>query len=235
MLTLAADSERDYRPPLQIASVSEPSKGLKTFDQLLSCQSLCSLDPHQHLYHQGDENHKIYRIESGIVRIYHVLSDGRRQIISLRFAGDIVGFEATSERHCSAEAITHVRYRCLEQNSAYRHMRDEPTLAPQLVSLLSKELEDARGQIAVLNRRSAMEKLSAFILELHRRQDNSPAINLELSRSDIADFLGLTIETVSRNLAKLKVKRIIRLPEVHKLIILDIERLEALAAGDCVE
>lgn len=235
MLALAANSERNYCPPLRIASTSEPTKGLKTFEQMLSCQSLRSLDPHQHLFHEGDDDHKIYRIESGLMRLYHVLSDGRRQIISLRFAGDIVGFEAASERHCSAEAITHVRFRSLEKNSAYRHLRDEPTLAPQLVSLLSTELENARGQIAVLNRRSAMEKLSAFILELHRRQNRPSAVDLELSRSDIADFLGLTIETVSRNLTKLKVRRIIRLPEIHKLIILDIERLGAMAAGDCVE
>ncbi|QIG48929.1 helix-turn-helix domain-containing protein [Nordella sp. HKS 07] len=144
-------------------------------------------------------------------------------------------------------------------------MRDEPALAPQLVSLLSRELENARGQIGVLNRRSAIERSSAFILELHRRQNNSRApdahiesgrrsnslicasdypktashfsvrcsstIRLDLSRSDIADFLGLTIETVSRNLTKLKVKRIIHLPEIHKLVILNIGRLEALAAG----
>lgn len=235
MLMLATDSERDDRPPLHIVSASAPSKHLKTFEELLSCQSLRSLAPHRHLFHQGDDDHNIYKIETGVVRLYRVLSDGRRQIISLRFAGDILGLEAAQERRCSAEAITHVRFRSLDQNSAYRRLRDEPALASQLVNLLSTELENARGQIAVLNRRSAIEKLSAFILDLHRRQNNSPVIDLELSRSDIADFLGLTIETVSRNLTKLKTKRIIRLPEIHKLIILDMERLEALAAGDCGE
>lgn len=231
MLALAPDSGQDYRPAIQ--TVNEPYKGLKTFDEMLSCQSLRRLEPHQHLFHQGDNDRKIYKIESGLVRLYRLLSDGRRQIISLRFAGDVLGFEAASERHCSAEAITHVRFRSLDQSSAYRRLRDEPALAPQLVSLLSKELENARGQIAVLNRRSAIEKLSAFILELHRRQKNPPEIDLQLSRTDIADFLGLTIETVSRNLTKLRTKRIIQLPAIHKLVILDTERLEALAAGEC--
>lgn len=229
MLALAADSEPDYRP-LQIAE--ETPGNLGSFDEMLSSQPLRNLGAHQHLFHQGDSDRNIYKIESGLIRLYRVLGDGRRQIISLRFAGDIIGFEGASARHCSAEAVTPVRFRSLDQGSTYRRLRDEPALAPQLVSLLSRELENARGQIAVLNRRSAIEKLAAFILELYRRQNSPAEIDLELGRSDIADFLGLTIETVSRNLSKLRTKRIIRLLTVRKLVILDIDRLEALAAGE---
>ena len=231
MLALAEDLEPGHR--LSVVPIDEPPKNLTTFDEILSSQSLRSLEPQQHLFHQGDHDHKIYKIESGLVRLYRVLSDGRRQIISLRFAGDILGFESAAERHCSAEAVTHVKLRSLDQNSAYRRLRDEPALAPQLVGLLSRELENARGQIAVLNRRSAIEKLAAFILELHRRQGGSGGVEVPLSRTDIADFLGLTIETVSRNLTKLRVRRIIELPQIHKLVIINLECLEALAAGEC--
>ena len=91
----------------------------------------------------------------------------------------------------------------------------------------------------MLKRRSAIEKLAAFILDLWRRQSvKSPAGNrliLELTRTDIADFLGLTIETVSRNLTKLRQRRIIDLPQIHTLVILSKERLEELATGDCEE
>jgi CRP/FNR family transcriptional regulator len=200
---------------------------------MLSVQSCRKLDPGQHLFHQGDDDRNIYKIESGLVRLYHILSDGRRQIISLRFAGDVLGFEAAAERQYSAEAITPVRVRSLDENSTYRRLRDEPALAPQLVSLLSQELENARNQIAVLNRRSAIEKLAAFILELHRRQGECGSVEIPLSRTDIADFLGLTIETVSRNLTKLRTRRIIELPRIHSLVIIDLERLEALADGEC--
>jgi len=166
-----------------------------------------------------------------------MLGDGRRQIISFRFPGDILGFETSSERYCSAEAVTHVKLRGLHQDHAYRKLKDKPWLAPQLLSLLSRELENTRNQIALLNRRSAIEKLAAFILELRRRTSSSKLpsleIDLQLSRTDIADFLGLTIETVSRNLTKLRTKRIIRLPTVHTLVILDVDRLEHLAAGEC--
>jgi CRP-like cAMP-binding protein len=206
---------------------------MKTFDEILSDQSSRKLDPGQHLFHQGDDDRNIYKIESGLVRLYRILNDGRRQIISFRFAGDTLGFETGAERHCGAEAVTSVRVRSLDQNLAYRRLRDEPTLAPQLVSLLSQELENARGQIAVLNRRSAIEKLAAFILELHRRQGECGTVEIPLSRTDIADFLGLTIETVSRNLTKLRTKRIIELPRIHSLVIVDLDRLEALADGEC--
>jgi len=206
---------------------------LKTLEEILSNQSTRKLDPGQHLYHQGDDDRNIYKIESGMVRLYRILHDGRRQIISLRFAGDILGFEAAAERQCSAEAITPVRMRSLDENNTYRRVRDDPAIAPQLLSLLSQELESARDQIAVLNRRSAIEKLAAFILELHRRQGECGSVEIPMSRNDIADFLGLTIETVSRNLTKLRTRRIIELPQVHSLIIVDIDCLEAVAEGEC--
>ena len=91
-------------------------------------------------------------------------------------------------------------------------------------------------QISLLNRRSALEKIAAFILELDRRDQDRAArrssIFLRMSRADIADFLGLTIETVSRNLTKLKVQKIIALPDIHKVIIVDRARLSELADGD---
>ncbi|WP_119269516.1 helix-turn-helix domain-containing protein [Taklimakanibacter deserti] len=230
MLALAAHPTSGHPAPSPF--VDGLCKGLKTFDEMLSGQSARKLERGQHLFHQGDDDRNIYKIESGLVRLYRILNDGRRQIISLRFAGDVLGFEAGSERHYSAEAITPVRVRSLDENSTYRRLRDEPALAPQLVSLLSQELENAREQIAVLNRRSAIEKLAAFILELHRRQGECGTVEIPLSRTDIADFLGLTIETVSRNLTKLRTRRIIDLPRIHSLVIVDFERLEALAEGE---
>jgi CRP/FNR family transcriptional regulator len=231
MLTLAANSGPTHAaPPLPIG---QTCKGMKILDEMLSDQSSRRLEPGQHLFHQGDDDHNIYKIESGLVRLYRILNDGRRQIISFRFAGDILGFAAGTERQCSAEVVTSVRVRSLDRNSAYRRLRDEPALVPQLVSLLSRELESARDQIAVLNRRSAIEKLAAFILELHHHQGESGTVEIPLSRTDIADFLGLTIETVSRNLTKLRTKRIIELPQIHSLVIVDLDRLEDLADGEC--
>jgi CRP/FNR family transcriptional regulator len=231
MITLAANSRPRHAAPPPF--INDTCKDLKAFDEILSDESSRTLDPGQHLFHQGDDDRNIYKIESGLVRLYRILNDGRRQIISFRFAGDTLGFKAGTERHCGAEAVTSVRVRSIDQNSAYRRLRDEPALAQQLVTLLSQELESARDQIAVLNRRSAIEKLAAFILELHRRQGEHGTVKIPLSRTDIADFLGLTIETVSRNLTKLRTKRIIELSQIHSLVIIDLDRLQSLADGEC--
>lgn len=230
MLALTAKLQRPSLHPARPVGLSDNQ--LKLFDKIFSSQPTRNLEPQQHLFHEGDEDRTIYRIETGMIRLYRLLSDGRRQIISFRFAGDVLGIEATSRRHCSAEAVSQAKLQCLDSFSAYRSLKDEPALAPQLVTLLSKELDNARSQIAVLNRRSAIEKLAAFILELHARQGNRGEIELQLSRTDIADFLGLTIETVSRNLTKLRTHHVIQLLTIHKLIILDIGRLQDLADGE---
>jgi CRP-like cAMP-binding protein len=198
---------------------------------MLSTQSLRRLEPGKHLFHQGDNDRNIYKIESGHIRLYQVMIDGRRQIISFGFAGDLLGLQAEAERHCGAEAVTSVEVRSLDWSRVYRHIRNEPALAPQLVNLLSRELDNAHGQIAGL-RRSAIEKLAAFILELHRRQGESGTVEIPFSRTDIADFLCLTVETVSRNLTKLRIKRIVELPQLHSLVILDLDSLQTLADGE---
>lgn len=207
--------------------------------ETLSHQPLRRLTPHEHLFHEGDRERNIYRIERGLVRLYKLLNDGRRQIISFRFPGDVLGSDTLSEQYCSAEAVTEVTLRSLSREAAHRRMKEEPGFTSELIDLLSQELARTRSQITVLNRRSAIEKLAAFILDLWRRQcvdgGGGNRVVLELTRTDIADFLGLTIETVSRNLTNLRQRRIIDLPQVHTLIILDRKQLEELATGDCEE
>jgi CRP-like cAMP-binding protein len=208
-----------------------------TMQDILSQQPQRRLAPHEHLFHEGDRESNIYRIERGLVRLYKLLNDGRRQIISFRFPGDVLGSDTLKEHYCSAEAVTEVTLRSLPRETAHRRMKEEPGFTSEIIELLSQELANTRSQITVLNRRSAIEKLAAFILDLWRRQPKQPGaaklLTLELTRTDIADFLGLTIETVSRNLTKLRQRRIINLPQVHTLVILDLARLEELAAGEC--
>jgi CRP/FNR family transcriptional regulator len=203
--------------------------------EILSRQPLRRLSPHEHLFHEGDREGNIYRIERGLVRLYKLLNDGRRQIISFRFPGDVLGSDTVAEQYCSAEAVTEVTLRSLPREAAHRRMKSEPAFTSEIIELLSQELANTRSQITVLNRRSAIEKLAAFVLELWRRQSAKSSsgnrLRLELSRTDIADFLGLTIETVSRNLTKLRQRGIIDLPQVHTLVIVDQARLEELATG----
>lgn len=156
--------------------------------------------------------------------------------MSLRFAGDIVGLDNVANRHCNAVAISSVAGRAASQLMIENLVKRRPKAASEIIDLIAAELNSTRNQITLLNRRSALEKLSAFILELEHRQLKAKGregiVALPVTRVDIADFLGLTIETVSRNLTKLKSRKIIRLPDVRTLVIVNRAHLIELADGD---
>lgn len=203
-----------------------------TMAGILSQQPLRQLRAKEHLFHEGDDENHIYRIEDGLIRLYKLMNDGRRQIIAFRYPGDVLGTDARGERDYSADAVTNVTLRSFSRQTV---TRNDSAFNREMVHLLTEELASMRFQVAVLNRRSAIEKLSAFVLDIHRRQSIQPGtrLQLEMGRTDIADFLGLTIETVSRNFSKLRQRRIVDLPDLHSILIRDQKRLEALAAGEC--
>lgn len=233
---MLALSETTTLPHARVPFPADRHRSGGAIQDVLSRQPLRRLAAHEHLFHEGDRERNIHRIECGLVRLYKLLNDGRRQIISFRYPGDVLGSDTLTEQCYSAEAVTDVTLRSLPRETAHRRMKDEPAFTSELIDLLSQELASTRSQISVLNRRSAIEKLAAFILDLWSRQvgkGGGNRLTLELTRTDIADFLGLTIETVSRNLTKLRQRRIIDLSHIHTLIILDGERLKELATGDC--
>jgi CRP/FNR family transcriptional regulator len=233
MLALSepAVANHTYRPE---SFSTAPSPNL--VEELLSKQPLRRLTSDEHLFFEEDEDRSIFRIESGVVALYRILGNGRRQIMSLRFAGDVVGLDNISNRHCNAVAISSVSGRAVSQQMVDDLIERRPSVASEIIDLIGAELNSTRNQITLLNRRSALEKLSAFILELDRRQPaekgRAGSVDLTMSRTDIADFLGLTIETVSRNLTKLKTRKIIRLLDIHTLVIVDRAHLRELADGD---
>jgi CRP-like cAMP-binding protein len=235
MLALSESVDRPFYRP---ASISEPIQPANTIRDLLSRQPLRHLCCEEHLFYEEDEGSNVYRIESGIIALYKILGNGRRQIVSLRFAGDVVGLDAAASRHCGAMALSAVAVRSGTGEMLERLVSRRPETASEIISLMTAELNSTRRQITLLNRRSALEKLAAFLLELDRRQavgaSRRGIVSVPMSRTDIADFLGLTIETVSRNLTKLKLRKIIQLPDIHTVVINDHAGLTRLAEGDDV-
>jgi CRP/FNR family nitrogen fixation transcriptional regulator len=174
------------------------------------------------IYVQGDKACALYQVEFGAVRVYRLLSDGRRQISAFHMAGEIFGFEADGTHHFFAEAIgaTGVRVLRLAANEG---------VSDKLLPLALQSLVRAQEHLLVLGRQHAVERVAAFLLDMAERQGGLDHFELPMSRMDIADYLGLTIETVSRVFTKLKEKGVVRLPGLRSVKVLKWQALRELS------
>lgn len=173
------------------------------------------------IYAQGEAAGPLYLVEFGAVRIYRLTTDGRRQISAFHFAGEVFGFESGTEHRFYAESIDGAGVRALRPTGG-EHFADS------LLPLALRSLTRAQEHLLVLGRQNACEKMAAFLLDLAERQEADRYIALPMQRNDIADYLGLTFETVSRILRKLKDSETIRLPSTKQIEVLDFPALEAL-------
>lgn len=170
------------------------------------------------IYAQDEEAGTLYRVEFGAVRVYRLLADGRRQISAFHLAGEIFGFEAGSTHHFFAEAICASGVRLFRPASG-------ADVASELLPLALQSLTRAQEHLLVLGRQTAMERVAAFLTDMAERQGGLEQVELPMQRNDIGDYLGLTIETVSRVFSKLREKGIIRLPSLRSVEILRWETL----------
>jgi CRP-like cAMP-binding protein len=202
-------------------------------ETLLVYAQMRDLKPHEHAFYEGDAQTHIYGIKHGMMQLYRLLADGRRQVIAFRLPGHLIGLGDQQTQFCSAEALTEVVLQCVPLSIVYRRMQEEPRFGSELVRCLAMELSETRNQVAILNQRSALEKLATFILGFltWSGEDTNLELELHMRREDIADYLGLTVETVSRSFAKLKTQGVVSLPRSQTIVIHDIGRLIALAAG----
>ncbi|CDX20699.1 Nitrogen fixation regulation protein FixK [Mesorhizobium sp. ORS 3324] len=173
------------------------------------------------IYAQGEKAGALYHVEFGAVRIYRLLADGRRQISAFHLAGETFGFEADATHHFFAEAIN---------ATGVRVFRVAPgtDMSRQLLPLALKGLTRAQEHLLVLGRQNAIERVAAFLLDMCERQGGLRQVDLPMSRNDIGDYLGLTIETVSRVFTRLKEKGVIRLLSLRSIEILKREALLAM-------
>jgi len=179
--------------------------------------------PGTEIYAQGEACGNLYRVEFGAVRVYRLLADGRRQISAFHMAGEMFGFEADDTHHFFAEAISATGIRVLRMTS-------DGDLAGKLLPVALKGLVRAQEHLLVLGRQNAAERVAAFLAEMAERQGGLRQVELPMSRMDIADYLGLTIETVSRVFTKLKQKGVIRLISLRSVEIVKWQALQNLAA-----
>jgi CRP/FNR family transcriptional regulator, anaerobic regulatory protein len=189
----------------------------------------------EHVFCEGDAVRHVYRVEAGLICTYRMMSDGRRQVVDFAFPGDIVGLGANGEHATSAQAIRPTRLRCLPAAVLTDVMRRDSRLTVKLYETLAEELRAARELLLSVCQRSAAERLAAFLVALVRRNErrglDAETLDLGMTRTDIADFLGLTIETVSRTFTKFRSSGLIDIAQCTSIAIVDRVGLEELAAG----
>ncbi|ESQ91053.1 transcriptional regulator [Asticcacaulis sp. AC460] len=189
------------------------------------CGPVATFNAGSEIYAEGDQAGALYQVAFGVVRVYRLLADGRRQICAFHMAGDVFGFEAGNERHVFADAVTLAGLRTLKAGS-------QADLSRELYRLAMQSLTHAHDHLLTLGRNDAAGRVAAFLIEMADRQgtrdDNRVA--LPMSRTDIADYLGLTIETVSRVLTRMKEARVLRLASSRDVQVLRWEALEDMTA-----
>ncbi|SHF93136.1 CRP/FNR family transcriptional regulator, anaerobic regulatory protein [Kaistia soli DSM 19436] len=194
-------------------------------------------EPGAALFWEGDVAAHLFQIIEGVLRVYKIIGDGRRVITGFLYPGDLVGL---SQRRCylyTAEAVTRVKLRRVTRNRFDEEVNGSPTLRPELFARLSDEMEAAQDQMVLLARKSAEERVASFLLAIARRAsahlDGQPLIDLPMTRLDMADYLGLTIETVSRIMTRLTSRGVIAASGRHAIVVRQPLKLEILAGeGD---
>lgn len=180
------------------------------------------------IYAEGDDAGFFFKLVSGVVRTCKFLSDGRRQIDAFHVAGDMFGFEMGAEHSLSAEAVcdcTVIPYR-----RRGVEMVKDAVLSQQLFSYAMRSFTRAQDHSLLLGRKSAAEKVAAFLIEWAEPSAAGHVVSLAMTRQDIADYLGLTIETVSRTLSQLERDAIIALPTARQIRLKDMAALQDMNA-----
>ena len=177
---------------------------------------------------EGEPADYLYQIVSGSVRIFRILMDGRRQIGAFYLSGDLFGLELGEEYTFSAEAVTNSKVLVIKRSAVIALAAKDSEFARQLWTLTSRELQRARLH-ALLLFKSAPERVASFLLDMAERIQ-SGEVQLPMSRQDIADHLGLTIETVSRMLSQFEQTGAIALPTCRRVALCNRAVLEQLVA-----
>lgn len=188
--------------------------------------------PDETILFEDDPADHAFNITEGVVRVSKMLSDGRRQITGFLHPGDFLGLSYQDSYAYSAETVTQVKVCRFRKGDLNRIMRDNPELEHRLLSMANNELALAHERMLLLGRKSAAEKVASFLLSLPRHPDRMDEIDLPMTRGDIADYLGLTLETVSRTLSGFVRQQIVRNASPRIIVVLDMARISALAAGE---
>lgn len=184
----------------------------------------------EHIFHEGDPLDATYELTDGVALLYKTGVEGSRHLLGIRFAGDLLGTPGRCDHDCSAVVTRAARVRRWPREYLEVRMQRDSDLAKRLLRACQDELLRTREQLLVVGSRSAVGRVAA-LLELIAKRTDGPVFALPLSRQDMADYLGLTIETVSRSMTRLRSLGVIALARADQVTIIDKAQLATLAAG----
>jgi CRP/FNR family transcriptional regulator, anaerobic regulatory protein len=200
---------------------------------LLAARSrLATLDAHRTLFRQGEETDHVYVVRNGLLRLYQRLRDGRRQVIGFAKPGDLLLFPLSAHNDYSADALDSAYLCQFRREDFISFLRRDPELWGALAISVHEDLLRARRQGALLGQRGAEPKVAQFLITLHesygRPNNETTLVPVRVPQADIADFLGMTVETVNRTLARFVRDAIITIAK-RGIDFLDLRRLKAIA------
>ncbi|HTV38839.1 MAG TPA: helix-turn-helix domain-containing protein [Xanthobacteraceae bacterium] len=197
---------------------AEQGESLAQHMQLMG--AIMSYPRNAEIFGENEPAEYLYKVVAGAVRTYKVLSDGRRQVGGFYLPGDVFGLEFADEHVLAAEAVTDAKVLVVRRSALAALANSHAGISRELYALTARELRRVQDRILLLIK-SAQERVASFLLEMSERCPAGDCIELPMSRQDIADYLGLTIETVSRTLTSLESAAAIEVPTSRRIVLRD--------------
>jgi len=184
------------------------------------------------IFLEGDPSDALFYVASGVVRCCQITADGRRQISRFVTAGGQMGLTAFEVYGYTAEAVSDITLIRCTRSAFNGAMREDTELRDEVFELMASTLKATRDQMVLLGQLSATERAAAFLLEMTERiKDRDEEIHLSMTRQDIADYLGMTLETVSRMFNKFKKQGVISMATPDRIRVCDLDKLEMMSAA----
>jgi CRP/FNR family nitrogen fixation transcriptional regulator len=201
------------------ATVRHPNSTEESLAQTMRLMgAVMSYPRNSEIFGENEPAEYLYKVVGGCVRTYKILSDGRRQIGGFYLPGEVFGLSFGDDHTMSAEAIVDSKVLVVKRSALEALADRDPAIGRELFTLTGRELQRVQGRILLLIK-SAQERVAGFLMEMAERAFAEHAIDLPMSRQDIADYLGLTIETVSRTLTALEDSAAIGVPTSRRIVL----------------
>src|SRR6476620_1875664 len=228
MLTQSPDTSVSTNKVTPIIAAHDPFCALTGHAGLVPSEFSYGKD--EEVYGEDEPAEYVYQVIRGAVRTYKLLSDGRRQIGAFHLPGDVFGLESGTSHRLTAEAVIDTTVRLVKRSSLEQAAGVDVQVARKLWSITAGELRHAEDHMMLLGRKSAMERVANFLLEMDRRLAVGGMMALPMCRRDIGDYLGLTLETVSRALSQLHGEGVLGFSGARQIVLRNRQRLRNMDA-----